>query len=287
MCKCVKLSKNNIERFSILNKNRLNFNYLNSDYFQEYNNSGFLKKIFLRNEVAILQKNKEFCGYIWASIKNQNNYTINSLSVDLCRESESFLYYILSSLKKGYTFSYMCENNGFNIELLQKVGFYKSGGTVEMLLNVSYNSYFNISKDIQFEVFKRGKEDIRCYIQNEVFKHASRIPITVKDILLDKSQEYYFSPGAIFVKKNDKYIGYGQIIIEDEIPIIVNVGILNEYRHKGYGKALINYLLNIIKNYNFKNVLINVDYDNDIALNLYRNCGFKKISENFTLKIKT
>ncbi|WP_406541200.1 hypothetical protein [Clostridium ljungdahlii] len=56
--------------------------------------------------------------------------------------------------------------------------------------------------------------------------------MTLEDIYFDEAQDYYFEKGAIFLKQNDEYIGYGQIVMENDIPVIVNFGILKEFRGK-------------------------------------------------------
>ena len=85
--------------------------------------------------------------------------------------------------------------------------------------------------------------------------------------------------GSIFIKYNNVVIGYGQIIKEGSIPIIVNFGILKDYRSRGYGKLLLSYLVNILYDKGYGEVRIKVNPDNHIAFRLYSSFGFKKVSE--------
>lgn len=92
-------------------------------------------------------------------------------------------------------------------------------------------------------------------------------------------QKYYIKDAAVFIKLNDKFIGYGQVIIEKGMPLIVNVGILQAYRGNGYGKMLLLHLLHIAECMSYKKVKIKVDYNNIIAMNLYKNLGFNIVNE--------
>lgn len=288
MCKYVKLSKSLMPQFKELNAARKSFNSLNEDFFQYYSTTTLPQKLFLRRNISILQDNKSLCGYIWTSIDNKNFYNIRALSVDLSSKSADYLRLLLKTLKPGFTADFLCETNEFNIQLLKEAGFSKKVGTIEMGLDLKKEIKSVSVETISFEVFRKGlDEKIRCDIQNEVFKDKNRVPISTKDIYFDENQYYYFSPGAIFIKENNKYIGYGQVIIEGDIPIIVNVGILPDYRGKGYGKLLINYLLKIIDNYSYNTAIINVDTNNTVAFNLYKDCGFNVLKEYVKLEIKT
>jgi hypothetical protein len=79
----------------------------------------------------------------------------------------------------------------------------------------------SVNESVNIELFKKGfHEQIRCNIQNEVFKNDSRIPLSIEDIYYDESQKYYYDEGSIFIKKANDYIGYGQIIMDMRIQVI-------------------------------------------------------------------
>lgn len=284
MYELVRLCRDNFKYLKILNDSRNSFNILNEDFVKVYSKSNFFKKILLRKDVYILFRNKVPKAYIWLSGKNYN-YTIHALNIIKDEYYENYMLCIKKCLKKGCNYTYYCHDNEENIQLLESVGFYKYGGTIEMNLNLLND--FNLSVDgIHFKVLEKGKEEpIRCKIQNEVFKNKCRIPLKIGDIYFDEKQSYYFDNGSILLKKDNDYVGYGQIIIQNNIPVIVNVGILKEFRGLGYGEALIKHLLQIIKHHNFTNALINVDYKNKVALNLYKKCGFKIANTHYIMKL--
>ncbi|OFI07764.1 mycothiol acetyltransferase [Clostridium acetireducens DSM 10703] len=290
MYKCIRLNNINIKFLKKLNGRRYIFNTLNENFFDIYNTSNFAQRILLRKRVYLLSYDSNYVGYLWFTPNNKYNYTINALNI---------VYYtninlkkacslLLNSLKINATFNFHCENNGFNFKILKQLGFSNVSGVLKLslLLNKSFNFKFN-NDEISFSSLKLGSEEnIRCYIQNTVFKNPNRVPLTIEDIFYDENQNYYFDRGSILVKKKDTYIGYGQIIIQNNIPIIVNVGILNSYRGKGYGEELLKYLINILKIEGFKKAYINVDMNNTIALNLYKKLGFKIKSEKCIWEIK-
>ena len=92
---------------------------------------------------------------------------------------------------------------------------------------------------------------------------------------LDKNNKKIF----IF-EMNDNIIGTGSLILESKISHdFKNVAHLEDivvdknFRGKGYGKYIINYLINYAKNNNCYKVILNTDENN---LKFYKKCGLKK-----------
>lgn len=274
MFKCINLNKDNIIAFKELNSNRHKFNFLNEDFFILYDNCNFIQKLFLKKKVKLLYRKEECIGYIWRNTV-RNKCHINSLNIiktDNIRE----LYNCFVKLDDNAIIEYDCENNGYNYNILEDIGFRKSRGVLELYLNIeNYKSNINTPDFINFETPIINKhEKIRCYIQNEVFKSNSRTPLTIEDIYFDESQNYYIRDASFFIKNNTEYMGYGQVILEDNMPFIVNFGILLKFRSKGYGKILLNYIINKLKSKGFKKVMIRVSSENKVAISLYRSLGF-------------
>ena len=59
---------------------------------------------------------------------------------------------------------------------------------------------------------------------------------------------------------------------------IYGLGILPEYRGKGYGRELLSLAVNQMEKEGAPAVMLQVDTDNDRALGLYRSCGFRETS---------
>lgn len=75
----------------------------------------------------------------------------------------------------------------------------------------------------------------------------------------------------IIAYKQDKIIGF---LIYDDIYDryeIEYIGVIEEYRNKGIGSKLMEYLKD-------KNISLEVDVENEYAIKLYEKYGFKKVS---------
>ncbi|HEY5575480.1 MAG TPA: GNAT family N-acetyltransferase, partial [Clostridiaceae bacterium] len=171
-------------------------------------------------------------------------------------------------------------------------GFEKGEGEIEMSLGIDdlgdlidYNS--QEQEGLLFKNFEKGKDEgLRCWIQNDIFKDNGRVPLTLNDIFFDVSQDYFLDGGAAFLYKDGECIGYGQIVIDSDLPYIVNLGILGEQRGKGYGKILLRYFLELVRKRGFHQVRLKVRSGNEAALNLYRGFGFKTESETYKWHLK-
>ncbi len=285
MHKLISLTLKNIESFRKISKINTNFSLSNKDFFEQYDNSNIIQKLFLRKTVNLLLEEDNYIGYIWFEKHTKYHSSINSINVI---EDDNLVYCyktLISSLVSNSLITYECEDNGMNIDILTELGFTRLKGVME--LEVECKEYFNtlVSSNITFSIVKKDKnEKERCLLQNEIFKNDDRIPINIEDIYYDEAQEYYFNKGAIFIELDNIPIGYGQIIVEDKAAIIVNFGIVEKYRKEGYGKVLLRYLLNIAMDNDFSKVSLKVDSNNVFALKLYSSLGFNVKKEVYTWK---
>lgn len=76
-------------------------------------------------------------------------------------------------------------------------------------------------------------------------------------------------------KDNNKYVGFLIYQLLYEASEIIDIFVLNEYRNKGIGKALINKML---ENKQIEKVTLEVKKDNKNAIMLYNSLGFKPVS---------
>lgn len=286
MFQCVRLNKKNFNIFKKLNTSNSSFNSLNKDFFEAYDKCNFASQMFLKRKVKLLKKQDDYIGYIWFEMEDKNNCNINSLNVPKIHSHLPYKF-LIDVLKHNCTISYLCENNNYNFEVLQNIGFHKKDGTLILLYCIEEHIPLIQKQGLEFQIFRLGvDEKLRCDIQNKIFKDDSRIPLSLDDIYIDEMQNYYVQNGSIFLKMNEEYIGYGQIILEDDMPVIVNFGIVEEYRGCGYSKVLLRYLFNIIKCNNFTKVKIKVKSSNEIALNLYKSLGFKIVGQIYKWQLK-
>ncbi|MCJ7687922.1 MAG: GNAT family N-acetyltransferase [Clostridiaceae bacterium] len=274
MDKPINLTLKNINNFRELNKFNTNFNLSNKDFFQEYDNSNIIRRIFLRKNVNLLMKGNKYIGYIWFERHNKNYSSINSINV-IGDNNLACYRTLISPIKDNSLITYESEDNEMNIDILYSLGFKRDKGFVE--LEKQCLEQYNITEpnNITFSIVEKGKDEkARCLLQNEIFKNNDRIPINIEDIYYDEAQEYYFEKGAMFIEFDNIPIGYGQIIVEDNMAVLVNFGILEKFRKNGYGKLFLSYLINIAMDNEFSSVSLKVDCNNVSALKLYHSQGF-------------
>lgn len=289
MYSCISLNKKNIGSLLELNEDRKAFNSQNEDFDEYYRSLSAAKQLFARRNVRLLKADNNIIGYIWFTKQDKHSFYLNSMFVEGYENLEEGYGILIKSLKLKNKLIYNCEKNAFNYIILSKLGFVKREGTYDMHAEIAEldKSYRSAGNDIVFEQFIKGKhEEARCRIQNEVFKNETRIPLSKDDIIYDQLQSYYFEKGSIFIKKGDIYIGYGQIIFNDNMPTIVNIGILEAYRSKGYGKALMQHLLTILSEQGINKVELKVSAENAKALKLYKSLGFDLKNESHVWEYK-
>jgi len=74
-------------------------------------------------------------------------------------------------------------------------------------------------------------------------------------------------------------VGYGHLDLEEEV-VWLGISVLPDQQGKGFGKDLIQALLDKARKLNLLSILLTVDRNNESAQNLYEKFNFKKIEEN-------
>ena len=294
-----RLSSNNFENFKNLNLERFSKENYDKNFFEYYENEKFLKKF-----VKLFIYRKEVIGYIWYEIPVEMPVRVWSLYIkpeyiDLLSPEilKSFNNTILSyETCNDEDTNRMLINLGFkkvkpsllmNIELsnynkaaqvaLLKNSLEHNSNVINSLNNLYNGNIRNINITTEKVLLDRD-EELRCKIQNSVFSATTRIPLEVEDIQNDIEQDYYMEDLSLFIKLNNIAIGYGQIIFNRDMYTVVNFGILKEFRGYGFGKILLNELINAAKKMQINELFIRVEENNYSALKLYNWIGFKSKS---------
>lgn len=287
MYRVYNLNKYDIKLFLKLNNSRKKFNKLNKDFISVYSDSNSIHQLILRKKIKVLKKNHELKGYIWAENSSKNIVKINSMSVLGNENTIEGYKYLLDSIKSPSLISYDCIKNPYNYYVLESLGFNRIKGYMEMEVIINEPIGINLLEKISFKQLIKGKdENLRLHLQNEIFKSEDRIPLDIGDIYYDEMQDYYLEDSSIFIKLNDIFMGYGQVIFKEGIHQIINFGILNNFQNKGLGSAFMKHLLNLIYLKGYNRARIKVDLFNYPAIAMYKKLGFKEIEEysNWYLK---
>lgn len=78
-------------------------------------------------------------------------------------------------------------------------------------------------------------------------------------------------------EKNNKIVGFIHIQLLYEVMDIINIVVLEEYRHNGVASNLMDYVIS--EHNEIKKVMLEVNEGNDIAIKLYSKFGFKIINK--------
>ncbi len=120
-------------------------------------------------------------------------------------------------------------------------------------------------------------------VHNQAFKdttNGANLSLAEAQELLLQYNEYRELIGI--VKKAENTIGIYMLAMVDKVGWIDNIGILEKYRGKGYGKALMNKSISKLLSYNPMDIKLLVMSSNNIAYSFYMDYGFM-IDEIFSL----
>ncbi|WP_024613668.1 GNAT family N-acetyltransferase [Clostridium sp. Ade.TY] len=279
-----KLTNKNFSQLEILVNEFLSLNKYKINFIKYYLKSNLFKKSLLKNNLILILLDNEYIGYIWFDYNDIDTILINAAYI-----KDQYVNIIkFNDIPKfnGKILIYQTYEDSLTTKLLSSNLFVRS--KITKLLEYNIKTKLNINCNVKFRKFTKNKDEfLRCEIQNSIFNDDSRTPLKPKDIRYEEKQLYYNENFCIFMlNSNNTEIGYGQIIFNNNIYTIVNFGIVNNYRNKGYGECLLNYLINLAHDNNISKIFIRVEEDNFKAINLYFKTGFKIVG-NYTTWIKT
>ncbi|MGL4850466.1 MAG: GNAT family N-acetyltransferase [Clostridium sp.] len=271
------------EKFKDKNKDILkkiienNLHSLNQNFLEVYEKSKTIDKYILRNNLYLFKYEDIYVGYLWSEKIDLNEYRIIDMYVKL-DYIEFFKINQLSKLKDKMVIYEGIEN--YENSILTSINMFYKVKSVKLLKKILCN--FEVAEDsrIKFEKFKIGKdEDLRVNLQNKIFHNINRTPINKMDIKFEQNTINYLEEFSIFEYLDDIPIGYAQIIKKNNKYVLVNFGVIKDFRGYGLGEKLLKYMCKIAKEHKINNIYIYVDNDNYVALNLYRKMGFLEIAK--------
>ena len=273
-----KLSSKNTEEFKELLYEARNKTPYRLNFYKYYDNQSFIVKYFVKKYVKLIKYKDKYVGYMWTDVSTSQSTKISDMYL-----KEEYIHFFnekVLSIFKSSLVIYEGYEDAYTKYLINTMKMNKIRVTNLMKLNLKDFNPKRRGTNATFSLCEAGKDDeLRCKLQNEIFNEDNRTPLTVDDIKYDIKQEYYLKDLCVFIKVKNKIIGYGQIIYNRDINLIVNFGIVNGYRNEGYGKDLLIKLLDMAKGANIKDIYIRVDHNNFHAKKLYSSVGFKEIGD--------
>lgn len=256
-----------VNEFFLINKYRLNI-------ISIYNGLNFFKKLLYKNKIIMILVDSKYVGYVYFERFSIDTIFINDLYI-----KDEFLEIVnLNSIKifKDKVLFYQTFEDDLTKKILINNKFTKSETTMLLKYDLNIKIKIKHDKNISFRQFRIDKDEkLRCEIQNDIFNYNGREPINIRDIMYEEKQDYYRSDRCVFILLDNKEIGYAQIIYNKGMYMLVNFGILEEYRGLGYGEILLEYMINLAYDIKLSQLYIRVNDSNYKALNLYKKIGFK------------
>lgn len=157
------------------------------------------------------------------------------------------------------------------------MGYNKTKEGILYFENDIYRLKIETEEQINFLV--KMAEDIWTEHFGPILKDAKVLHAAIeanqsKEVILKqlKSDYQYY-----FIKIKDKVIGYFAYKLKDTELFISKIYLISEYRRKGIGRTILNYLQELAQKKKLKALTLTVYYENKIAINAYLKNGFEKV----------
>lgn len=275
------LNLKNLKNLKELIAKDITHSHLEKKFIDEYEELSFIYKLFYRKNIVLLKMNKEYIGYMWVVRYEEDKYKINRIMLNVENNIDSV------SLYRGFFYKFP-KNRYFEIDeidleeglkeekMLIKLGFTEVESVCNMKKSELKYGDFELSEELSFKSFVKGvDEELRCNIQNDIFRNKNRIDLDIQDIILEESQDYYLEDTSFFLMFNNEAIGYGQLILEEKGLFIVNLGIIEKFRGNGYSKLIIQKMINVALDMGHSEVYLKCSGNNYPALKVYKDSGFE------------
>lgn len=123
-------------------------------------------------------------------------------------------------------------------------------------------------------IFKMSEDDLDKVLELEKVLFSD--PWTYENYLYELNDNPYSN--LYIIKKDQDIIGYAGLWVLFEQGQITTIGINPKYQKQGYGKILLEYLINQAKAKEAETISLEVRVSNDTAIALYEKYGFITIN---------
>lgn len=253
----------------------------NESLTDKFNKSNIIKKLLLLKNSRYIEINNKAIGYLWWRNITGDFCELKSFYIDEQNVNDDILKELKNELiSQNKRIVYETFNRKNDPEILQMLNFNKKSITEVLYLYRDYKFDIIENEDIIYkESLIDYDEKLRCELQNNIFYDEERIPLTINDIYYDEEQDYYIEDLSIMMIYKNEPIGYGQIIKNKNKYTLVNFGIVESCRGKGFGKLLLKHIINKCIDKGIYEIYLRVLNENNSAKSLYRSLGFNYIGK--------
>ncbi|WP_258871497.1 GNAT family N-acetyltransferase, partial [Halobacillus trueperi] len=176
----------------------------------------------------------------------------------------------------------LCDRNSSSgIEFIKRMGAVYEHSEYEMFLTNEGSASAAIES---IKLRKAQNEDAKEIArQNAIFFQVS----APEDGLKLPEEESMHGVDTFMVERNQSVIGKVHLEVQNGVGGIYGLGVLPEYRRKGYGRDILMKAVEILKEKQVQQIMLQVAVKNNHALNLYRSCGFEETSTMDYYKLTT
>ena len=129
---------------------------------------------------------------------------------------------------------------------------------------------------MEIEIVEMCENDLKEVLDIE--NTSFLLPWTIDSFKYELNDNPYSN--CLVIKADKLILGFVVFWITFDSATLCQIAIDNKYRHLGFGKALMNEMIDICYSKRVTNVTLEVRKSNLSAINLYKKCGF----ENVTIK---
>lgn len=196
--------------------------------------------------------------------------------------------------RKAGSILILCDNKSYpGHRFVEKTGAVHSHSEFELYLQQNYSKPDEkqlcgiiLRKAVNSDAYEIARQNA-IYFGDCVPSEELDIGDNSKDDILLPEEEEKRGITIYLAQKDSQIVGKVHLDTNTSIGGIYGLGVLPEYRGKGFGRAILLSAINQLKEENKKDVMLQVAAENATALNLYKSCGFNETStmDYFRLKL--
>ncbi|MDF2674192.1 MAG: acetyltransferase, N-acetylglutamate synthase [Clostridiales bacterium] len=167
----------------------------------------------------------------------------------------------------------LCDiNSNSGLEFIKHIGAYHEHSEYEMFLKNNLKQEIGLGNLVLRRATNEDEKEIA--FQDSIYFDRE---LKEEDISIPEEEEKYGNI-TYMAEVDSKIVGKVRLEIIDGIGGIYGLGVLPEYRGKGYGREVIYGAIEKLKKEKTDKIMLQVVTKNKKALNLYKSCGFEETS---------